>query len=186
GFLHPFFNLHLVETFRSSSDTPNFQNIPTRNKVQAKLIRQAFIPRDGHVLVEIDYGAQEFRIAAAFWKDPGMVAYASDPSLDIHRDMAAECYGLDVDQITKPCRAVGKNSFVFPTLYGSYYGSTAHDLWTKIERMGLKTKDGVDLHDHLQSIGISGLGDRSQLKDPPRGSYYRFIKDVEDNFNRRF
>ena len=32
GFIHPSFNLHNVRTYRSSSDGPNFQNIPKRDK----------------------------------------------------------------------------------------------------------------------------------------------------------
>jgi len=31
GFVHPNFNLHKVITYRSSSDNPNFQNMPIRN-----------------------------------------------------------------------------------------------------------------------------------------------------------
>ena len=31
GYVHPVFNLHLVRTYRSSSDSPNFQNIPKRD-----------------------------------------------------------------------------------------------------------------------------------------------------------
>lgn len=38
GYLHPSFNLHLVKTYRSSSDSPNFQNIPIRNEEIAKEI----------------------------------------------------------------------------------------------------------------------------------------------------
>ena len=30
GYLHPFFSLHTVKTFRSSSERINFQNIPKR------------------------------------------------------------------------------------------------------------------------------------------------------------
>ena len=44
GRLHPFFNLHLVSTYRSSSSSPNFQNIPIRDKLIGKLVRRAFIP----------------------------------------------------------------------------------------------------------------------------------------------
>jgi DNA polymerase-1 len=102
--LRPSFNLHLARTHRSSSDSPNFQNIPIRDPNIGKAIRSCFIPRDGHVLVEIDYGALEFRICASFWKDTSMVAYASDPKLDIHRDMAMECYKLTQDQVTKQSR----------------------------------------------------------------------------------
>src|SRR5439155_25997997 len=63
GFLHPFFHLHRVETFRSSSSDPNFQNFPVRNAEIGKIIRSAFIARDGHQLVEIDFKALEVMIA---------------------------------------------------------------------------------------------------------------------------
>ena len=46
GYIHPFFNLHIVVTYRSSSDHPNFQNIPVRNPRIKKLVRQAFIPTE--------------------------------------------------------------------------------------------------------------------------------------------
>ena len=39
GFIHPFFNLNLVITYRSSSDHPNFQNIPVRNAEIKKPLR---------------------------------------------------------------------------------------------------------------------------------------------------
>jgi len=44
GVLHPFYNLHLARTYRSSSDSPNFQNLPIRDPKLAKLLRRAFIP----------------------------------------------------------------------------------------------------------------------------------------------
>jgi hypothetical protein len=61
GKLHPSFNLHLVQTFRSSSSAPNFQNIPKHNPLLSKLIRQAFIPRKNHHLIEVDYSGAEIR-----------------------------------------------------------------------------------------------------------------------------
>lgn len=176
GFLHPFFHTHLATTYRSSSSDPNFQNKPNRDKRLAKLVRTAFIPRgEDYCLIEADFGAQEFKGAACFWKDPGMVAYASDPTLDVHRDMAAECYLLDRDQVSKDARSFAKNKFVFPTLYGSYWKSTGNDLWTFIDRANLTRKDGVCLYEHLKKKGI-----RDQ------DSFVQHIKKVEDNFNKRF
>lgn len=184
GFLHPNFDLCFARTFRSSSSTPNFQNMPIRDPRQAKLIRRAFIPRTPeHLLVEIDYSALEFRGAACQWNDPSMVAYASDPSLDIHRDMTAECYSISADQVTKAARGMGKNKFVFPILYGSYWGSCAEALWAVIDRMDLKTVDGVGLHEHLSSVGINALGNK---KHPEMDSFYRHVKKVEQRFGDRF
>ena len=174
GYLHPSFNLHLVKSWRSSSDSPNFQNIPIRDKRIGKLIRSCFVPRDGHVLVEVDYSALEFRICACHWRDEAMLKYASDPSLDVHRDMAAECYALDRDQGTSDVRFFAKNQFVFPILYGSYYVNCARNLWSVMESAELKTKSGVPLEEHLAGRGI-GPGD-----------FERHIEGVERRFYERF
>ncbi len=188
GYLHPVFNLHLVQTYRSSSDSPNFQNIPVRDKLISRLIRSCFIPRDGHVLVEIDYSALEFRVAACFWRDTEMVRYASDPTTDIHRDMAAECYWMPKDQVTKDVRFYAKNQFVFPELYGSYYIPCARNLWDVIETAGLKTKDGVPLKEHLAVVGwgIDGLGRCDPRLAPDPGTFEEHIHNVEADFDERF
>lgn len=174
GYLHPSFNLHLTRTRRSSSDSPNFQNIPIRDPRMGKPIRSCFIPRDGHVLVEIDYGALEFRVCACFWKDEAMVAYASDPSLDVHRDMAAECYAMPVEEVTKQARFFAKNNFVFPTLYGSYYANTSKHLWAVMETHQLTTASGIPLKQHLREQGIT------------RAGYEDHIRKVEETFQGRF
>lgn len=174
GFLHPSFNLHMVKTYRSSSDTPNFQNIPIRDPEMGKPIRSCFVPRDGHVLVEIDYGALEFRICACFWRDEAMVAYASDASLDVHRDMAAECYAVSVNEVTKQARFHAKNGFVFPTLYGSYYKNTSRNLWAVMENHGLTAADGTPLRDRLKQRGIT------------KRNYEDHVRSVEEKFQDRF
>jgi len=183
GILRANFLLNIANTFRSSCRDPNIQNQPIRDPKMAKLIRRAFIPRDDHVLVETDYGALEFRGAAMFWKDPAMVAYASDPTLDIHRDMASECYLLERDDVSKPARTFAKNKFVFPVLYGSYWGNCAPHLWGEIERNNIKSKAGVPLYEHLKQKGITRLGDK---KDTGPGTYTGHVKQVEKRFNDRF
>jgi DNA polymerase-1 len=174
GYLRPVFNQHLARTHRGSCDTPNFQNIPVRDKLVARLIRSCFIARPGHVLVEVDYSALEFRIAACFWRDDAMVEYASDPSLDIHRDMAAECYMTSADNVSKGMRFYAKNQFVFPTLYGSYYANTAKNLWKVVPE--LKLEDGnTPLWEWLERQGVGGMVD-----------YEPIVEGVEDSFMRRF
>lgn len=176
GFLRPFFNLHTTITYRSSSSEPNFQNQPIRDPRQAKLIRRAFIPRSkDHVLLEVDYGALEFRGAAIFWQDPAMVEYASDPNLDIHRDLAAECYLLPTDRVSKTARSRAKNSFTFPELYGSYYRKIAEHMWTLTSRENIRTADDVDIFEHLRGEGICTAQD-----------FEEHIKKVEQRFGERF
>jgi len=69
GYIHPFLNLHTVRTYRSSSNSPNLQNIPKRDKEAMKICRRAIFPRPGHQLIEIDFGALEVSIAACVTGD---------------------------------------------------------------------------------------------------------------------
>lgn len=193
GFIHPYFNLHTVETYRSSGDSPNVQNVPVRDPEFGKILRKCFIPRKGRVFAEVDYGALEFRIAACFWKDPGMVAYASNPKLDIHRDQSAECYDLSANEVSKDTRYCGKNKFVFPVLYGSYYIQCAKNLWYALDSMNLKIKEDKDnprsgmlVKEHLASKGITELGRCDPAKQPQPNTFEYLIKDVEDNFYAKF
>lgn len=186
GFLHPVFNLHFARTYRSSCDSPNFQNIPIRDKQIGKLVRRCFVPREGHVLVEIDYGALEVRIAACYHKDPNMLEYIEDPSKDLHREMASECYMVGEDQVSKEMRFYAKNQFVFPEFYGSYYAQCAPNLWEAVDRFGLRLADGRSLREHLDEIGMLELGACSGGQ-PAVHTFESHVQEVEADFwGRRF
>lgn len=194
GYLHPFFNLHTTLTYRSSSDSPNFQNIPIRQPEMAKLIRRAFIARKGHRLVEKDFGGIEVGIAACYHKDPNMISYIEDKSKDMHRDMAMECFMLPLDELTpnkddkedvkraKMIRYCGKNMFVFPQFYGSWYIDCARDLWNAIITHNLRKRDGTSLRQHLKENGITELGDLDPREKPRKGTFERHIRKVETAF----
>lgn len=186
GFLHPVFNLHTVTTIRGSCSLINFQNIPIRDPVIGKVIRSCFVPRKGRRLVEIDFGSLEFNGAACFWKDPGMVEYASDPDKDIHRDMSAECYLCPKDQVHKDTRYCGKNKLVFPILYGSYWRKCAANLWEAIQRMNLQLNDGTPMRKHLRKKGVRELGCTAKGEKPAPGTFEYVIYKVEERFNKRF
>lgn len=176
SYLHPFYHLHTVITFRSSSSRINFQNQPVRIPEIKRIVRRAVIPRKGNMILEIDYSGMEVRIAACYHKDRKMIDDIINPANDMHRDMSMECYMLDKDQVTKDVRYCGKNKFVFPQFYGDYYKSCAQALWSSIQVLKLKTKDGVKLKKHLKSQGLS--------------TYQKFedhIRNVEDYFwNERY
>jgi DNA polymerase I-like protein with 3'-5' exonuclease and polymerase domains len=184
GFLHPNFPLNFVSSFRGSSQAPNFQNFPARDEEIGKIIRSCFVPRPGHVLVETDHSGHEFRIASSVWSDSAMVKYASDPELDIHRDMAKKCFKLSTDEVTKKLRYFAKNQCVFPLLYGSYYISCAKGLWENCKEQ--KTADGVTIIDHLWGKRIKELGRCDPHLRPASGSFEKHIKSVEDEFNAMF
>ena len=188
GFLHPSFNLNTVQTFRSSSDSPNFQNLPARNERLAEIVRRCFIARgaDRH-FVEIDIQSSEVRCAAAYHKDEAMLRYLNDKSTDMHRDMAAQSYKLPVAKVNKAIRNVAKGNFVFAAFYGASWKSMADALWNVPRIQQIKLDDGTLLSDHLESVGFDRLGIIDANDVPEPGSFYEHIKDVEYDFwNNRF
>lgn len=184
--VYPVFNLHIPRTYRSSSDSPNFQNLPIRDQELAQLIRRLFIPRKNHHIVEVDYGQIEVRIAACYHNDPTMIEYINNPKKDMHRDMAMECYKIrKPEHVDKNVRQCGKGSFVFPAFYGSYWAQLAPDLWNEIEKQDLRVR-GVKMKKHLKKQGIRKLGEVVDGKPQP-GTFQAHIKKVEDHFwNERF
>lgn len=184
--LRPSFNLNLARTYRSACSDPNFQNIPVRNPEIAKWIRTAFIPRDGHWILELDYGQIEVRVAACYHQDPTMLEYI-ETNHDMHHDMARECFKLTKDQVTKKARFVAKNSFVFAEFYGSTYINVCQEMWRAIDREKLALPDGTPMKKHLALNGINELGRCNYRYPPLPGTFEYQIKKVENRFwNRTF
>ena len=187
GFLHAMFDLNTARTFRSSSSRPNFQNFPIRDPELGKLIRRCFVPRPGRVLVEIDYGSIEVRVAACYHKDPVMLEYIHDTSKDMHRDMASQIYCCEPGQVSKKMRYAAKNQFVFPQFYGSYWAQCAPALWDFIAKFSLAVDDKIPVKRWLRDHGIKRLGEVPNHGDPCKGTFYRHVQEVERDFwGRRF
>lgn len=188
NFIHPSFNLNLVVTYRSSSDHPNFQNIPKRDEESMQICRRALYPRLGHQFLEIDYSGIEVRIAACYHKDPTMLDYINNPENDLHGDMTKQIFLLkDFDKSIPShnvLRQATKNGFVFPQFYGDYYKNCAVSMacsWGKLpqgrwkEGQGIKMPKGT-LGDHFIKKEIGSLN-----------SFTNHIKRIERDFwGRRF
>ena len=188
GFLHPFYNLHTASSYRGSSDGPNFQNIPIKDPKIRKLIRQCFIPRaKNRQIVEIDIRGTEICGAACYHKDPRMIKYIKSPKKDLHRDMAGQCYMLPKKQVSYWIRNCGKNRFVFPQFYGDYYITCAQSMWRALDKMKLRTVDGLSLKRHLKRKGITKLGNCNPKEKPLPGTFEEHIREVEYDFwNNKF
>lgn len=188
GVLHPFFNLHLVVTQRSSSDSPNFQNIPVRDPEANKIIRGAIRPRPGHQLVEYDFKGVEVSIGCAYHKDPTMIKYMFNPTSDMHGDMAAQIFKIDnwdshIPEYAK-LRQAAKNGFVFPEFYGDYYKNCVKNLcnnWGELPEGKWKPNQGIPmpqgtLSDHLISVGLKSMN-----------AFTDHLQKIEDHFwHKRF
>ena len=180
GKVHPVFNLHFVETFRSSSHSPNIQNQPNRDQEIAEIIRRSFVSSgDDYVFLEIDLSQAEVRASCAYHHDPVLINYVSGGG-DMHFDMSLEIFKLKKAQVSKPIRQNTKNQFVFPEFYGSYYAQTAAGMWDYIGRNGVTLSDGTCLYQHLKSKGISTLGDCQGRPQP--GTFEHHVQKVEDKF----
>lgn len=187
--MHPNFNLHLVTTYRSSSDSPNFQNIPKRDKESMRIVRQAIYPRKGHQFLEMDYSGIEVAIAACYHKDPNMIKYITDPKSDMHGDMAKQIFRIkDWDKKRSDhstIRAATKNGFVFPQFYGDWYESCAINIacgWMGLPQgkwkkgTGFEMENGSFISDHLIKSGFTSISD-----------FTRHIQKIEKHFwNKRF
>lgn len=192
GYMHPIISLHTAITYRSSAQRPNIQNFPVRDPVQGEIIRRCIIAPVGYVIGEIDFSGIEVCVSACYHNDPVMVKYITDPSTDMHRDMAMQCYMLTKKEVTKNARYCAKNKYVFPEFYGSYFVDCSKNLWEAITLMDLKTESGVPLKKHLKSKGIRSLGDKSSDHETGRittkkGTFMDHIREVEKDFwDKRF
>lgn len=127
GRVHPSISLSVAESYRSSCENPNFQNLPKRDK-DSLPVRRAVIPSDGMVLLEGDYKGSELRGLAIYSRDRNLTRVIMEGQ-DIHRHWAARIFGIPEADVTDEQRsAKGKSGFVFPLFYGSQADNVAADL----------------------------------------------------------
>lgn len=113
--VHTTFQQAVAATGRLSSINPNLQNIPIRTE-DGRRIRDAFVAREGCVLLACDYSQIELRLAAALSKDPAMTQ-AFLQNADIHRATAAKMWDVAEDEVTSEQRRAAK-AINFGILYG--------------------------------------------------------------------
>jgi len=181
GWIYPFYNLHNVVSFRGSSNSPNFQNIPKRDKESMQITRRAIYPRKGHQLLELDYSQLEVRIGACYSGDKKLI----DDILhgDMHRDTAIELFKIRNFDKAEPThnmlRQAAKGAFVFAQFYGDYYKNCAINLvenWGKLSKSVWKTGQGIDFEDRKLSDHLIEQGLTSFKK------FEKHVQEVEYNF----
>jgi DNA polymerase-1 len=128
GRVHASFNQAGASTGRLSCSDPNLQNIPIRTD-EGRRIRLAFVPgdRERNVLLSADYSQIELRILAHLTEEPALVS-AFEADEDIHKAVAAEVFGVPLEQVTREQRGYAKI-----VNFGIIYGVTAHGLVRRIE-----------------------------------------------------
>jgi DNA polymerase-1 len=116
GRVHASFNQTIAATGRLSSSNPNLQNIPIRTELGSK-VRSAFVPgKKSDCILSADYSQIELRLLAHFSKDQALMeAFAADR--DIHRFVAAQIYGVPIEEVTNEMRSRSK-AVNFGVIYG--------------------------------------------------------------------
>jgi DNA polymerase-1 len=84
-------------TGRLSSNNPNMQQVPKRNKEIGRLFRSMFVARPGYLLAEMDYSQCEPRLYAHYSNEARLVdGYRASPFIDMHSIVSA-MLGVDRD-----------------------------------------------------------------------------------------
>jgi hypothetical protein len=110
-------------------DKINMQNLPSRGPNGKKLKRSILAPA-GYTLIDADSAQIEARVLA--WlaeQDDLTAAFANNE--DVYKKMAARIYNVDVDDVTKDQRFVGKT-----TILGAGYGMGAVKFQAQLKTFG--------------------------------------------------
>jgi DNA polymerase-1 len=135
GRIHASFNQTGAITGRLSSSDPNLQNIPIRTDV-GREIRRAFIAPPRRVLISADYSQIELRLLAHLARDPAL-ADAFHRGEDIHTAVAAQVFGVSLDQVSREQRDSAKM-----VNFGIVYGVTPFGL---ARRLGISTDAAAEI-----------------------------------------
>ncbi len=135
GKIHTLYNQCATQTGRLSSSDPNLQNISVRDE-QGKVIRKAFLPSEGCVLLSSDYHQIELRMLASMAGETSMIE-AFRNGVDIHTKTAMDVFGIDKpEDVTSEQRRRAKT-----VNFGIVYGISDFGL---AEQLGISRREAAD------------------------------------------
>ena len=114
-------------------DKINMQNLPSRG-VDGKKLKKSILAPAGYMLVDCDSSQIEARVLA-WLADQQDLVQAFDKGEDVYKHMAADIYGVEVGDVTKEQRFVGKTAIL-----GAGYGMGAQRF-----KEQLKAQSGVEV-----------------------------------------
>ncbi len=166
GRVHTSFNQTGAATGRLSSSDPNLQNIPIRSEL-GRLIRGAFIPEKGNLLISADYSQVELRVLAHLSEDKVLVN-AFQSGEDIHdrtaREVFSEAELANKDECRRRAKVIN---------FGIIYGLSSFGL---SQTLGISKEDAQAFIDayFLRYSGVRAWLDRI-LEEVRRQGYTRTL-----------
>ena len=154
--VHTSFNQAQTSTGRLSSSNPNLQNIPIRTK-EGRRIREAFVAKEGSILLAADYSQVELRLMAHFSKDETMIK-AFNEGKDIHAATAAEVFGIALEKVTGEERRAAK-----AINFGLIYGMGAFGLAKQLGISRTQAQEYISLY-FSRYTGVLNYMDESKEK----------------------
>uniref|UniRef100_A0AAU6R5J8 DNA polymerase n=1 Tax=Micrococcus phage Kurnik TaxID=3092208 RepID=A0AAU6R5J8_9CAUD len=113
GIIHPTINTMAARTGRMSITDPALQTLPRGDAI----VREAFIPREGHSLLTIDADQIEARLTAHFSGDEGLIqAFLGDD--DFFCTIASTIYGREI------IKGMMERDLTKGVVYGKVYGAS--------------------------------------------------------------
>ena len=134
GKIHTVYNQCATQTGRLSSSEPNLQNISIRDE-QGRMIRKAFLPSEGNVLISSDYHQIELRMLAHMADELSLID-AFNSGIDIHTKTAMDVFGVEKDQVDGQMRRRAKT-----VNFGIVYGISDFGL---AEQLDISRKEAAD------------------------------------------
>ncbi len=137
GRIHCNFQQTVGVSGRLITTDPDLQRTPIRTD-DGKRIREAFIAREGWVVISADWSQIELRVLAHICEDP-LLLEAFQKKIDVHRRTASQIYEIEPEDVNAEQRNVGK-TVNFATIYGQ--GPVALG-----QSLGMPSADARDLID---------------------------------------
>ncbi len=181
--VHTSYSMAGTSTGRLASSDPNLQNIPIRTE-EGRAIRKAFIAKEGHVLLSVDYSQVELRLCAEMAGVEALKQAFKD-GVDIHSLTASQVFDIPLDQVTPEIRRQAK-AVNFGIIYGisgfglakqlgcstgeatefiKRYLARFHEIETFMENAKEEAKkQGFVYTLYGQKCYISGIQDKNQMR----------------------
>lgn len=167
----------------NSYNSPNLQQIPSRDPILGPMIRSLFLPNEGEQWASIDFSQQEPRLAVHYAETYGksintaltgvaelVKAFNIDPDTDFHT-MVAEMTGLP----RKQAKSIG---------LGILYGMGANKLADQMEVSPDQAKDILkQFNTTLPFLKQLNTGVQNRLNDPRSSGSIRSILGRKCRFN---